>query len=40
VIDNQLDGIMFWELTHDTKDGLVDVIYNLKKNSVSKANQK
>ncbi|HYF69626.1 MAG TPA: glycoside hydrolase family 18 protein [Ohtaekwangia sp.] len=31
VIDNKLDGIMFWEISHDIfNDGLVDVIYNVK----------
>jgi chitinase len=31
VIDQRLDGIMFWELSHDTsKNGLVDVIYSTK----------
>ena len=31
VVDQHLDGIMFWEISHDTsKDGLVDVIYAIK----------
>jgi chitinase len=31
VIDRKLDGIMFWELTHDTPtNGLLDAIYELK----------
>ena len=38
-IDNQLDGIMFWELTHDTRDGLVDVIYNLKQEAFAEKKQ-
>jgi chitinase len=30
-IDQKLEGIMFWELAHDTsKDGLVDAIYKVK----------
>jgi chitinase len=30
-IDQKLDGIMFWELSHDTyRDGLVDTIYKVK----------
>ncbi len=30
-MDQKLDGIMFWEISHDTsKDGLVDVIYGVK----------
>jgi len=34
VIDEKLDGIMFWELSGDTyKDGLVDAIYNVKVNN-------
>lgn len=33
VVDQQLNGIMFWELTHDTyKDGLLQTIDNVKKN--------
>jgi chitinase len=33
VIDQKLDGIMFWEITHDTShNGLVDTIYELKVN--------
>jgi chitinase len=40
VIDQKLDGIMFWELTHDQrKDGLVDTIYNLKINALKKKNK-
>jgi chitinase len=32
VIDQKLDGIMFWELSHDIgKGGLVDTIYKFKK---------
>ncbi len=32
VVDEKLGGIMFWELSQDTyHDGLVDVIYNVKK---------
>lgn len=31
VIDQKLDGIMFWEISHDKRaDGLVDAIYNIK----------
>ncbi|HYC84450.1 MAG TPA: glycoside hydrolase family 18 protein [Chryseosolibacter sp.] len=31
VIDQKLDGIMFWEISHDTlRGGLVDTIYDLK----------
>ncbi len=31
VVDHKLDGIMFWELSHDTyKNGLVDTIYEVK----------
>jgi chitinase len=31
VVDQKLDGIMFWELPHDTfKDGLVETIYKVK----------
>ena len=31
VVDQKLNGIMFWELSQDTyKDGLVDAIYNVK----------
>ncbi len=33
VIDEGLDGIMFWELSHDTfNDGLLDAIYKVKMN--------
>ena len=33
VVDQRLNGIMFWELTHDTyKDGLLQTIDNVKKN--------
>ncbi|MEK6782254.1 MAG: glycoside hydrolase family 18 protein [Bacteroidota bacterium] len=31
VIDQELDGIMFWEISHDTyNDGLVDCIYKVR----------
>jgi chitinase len=34
VIDEQLDGIMFWEISHDTfQNGLVDVMYGVKGNT-------
>jgi chitinase len=37
VIDQKLDGIMFWELTHDVpKDGLLDTIHNIKTNTQAK----
>jgi len=37
VIDQKLDGIMFWEISHDlSRDGLVDTIYGLKQNSGKK----
>ncbi|HEX6223357.1 MAG TPA: glycoside hydrolase family 18 protein [Chryseolinea sp.] len=33
VVDKGLNGIMFWELSHDTyKDGLLQTIYNVKRN--------
>jgi chitinase len=32
VVDHKLDGIMFWEISHDVdKDGLVDAIYEVKR---------
>jgi chitinase len=38
-LDQQLDGIMFWEWSHDTKDGLVDVMYKLKQEAVAEKKQ-
>lgn len=35
VVDQQLDGIMFWEISHDTNsDGLVAEIYKLKSTKI------
>lgn len=37
VIDQKLDGIMFWEISHDaSRDGLVESIYRLKENAPKK----
>jgi chitinase len=37
VIDENLDGIMFWEISHDTDDGvLVNTIYDVKQSSSRK----
>lgn len=35
-MDMKLNGIMFWELSHDVNDGLVDAIYHTKSGNTKK----